>query len=372
MKFIHTADWQIGMNAAHAGAVAARVREERFSAAARLVEQARSLDAEFIAIAGDTFEHNAVDRVLVQRISDILAAFGRPVFIIPGNHDPFVPGSVWEHSSWNATRNVHILTEQAPVPLNSGELFPCPIYEPRSRRDPTSWIPDSRSDGIRIGLAHGTVEGVLLDEPEYPIPLDAASRKRLDYVALGHWHSETRFQGVDGAVRMGYSGTHEPCRFGERDSGYALLIEIAVPGAAPDITPIRTGGLRWDTIEREVTAPEQLRELRAEIESIADPGGRLLDLRLKGLLFAADHQELQRIQELIDARFLFGRMEYAALRPAPSDAVWIEALPEGVLRETATQLRLLAEGVGAPDGTSQAVATQALIELYNLSVEVQS
>lgn len=38
MKFLHTADWQLGMKAAHVGEVGARVREERFLAARRVVE----------------------------------------------------------------------------------------------------------------------------------------------------------------------------------------------------------------------------------------------------------------------------------------------------------------------------------------------
>jgi len=35
MKFLHTADWQIGMRAAHVGAAGTRVREERLSGRGR-------------------------------------------------------------------------------------------------------------------------------------------------------------------------------------------------------------------------------------------------------------------------------------------------------------------------------------------------
>ena len=34
MRFVHTADWQIGMRAAHVGGAGPRVREERLAAAA--------------------------------------------------------------------------------------------------------------------------------------------------------------------------------------------------------------------------------------------------------------------------------------------------------------------------------------------------
>ena len=66
LRFIHTADWQIGMKAAHVGAVGQIVRAERLEAASRVVEAATNHRADFIMLAGDTFEDNAVDRVLVQ------------------------------------------------------------------------------------------------------------------------------------------------------------------------------------------------------------------------------------------------------------------------------------------------------------------
>jgi len=374
MKFVHTADWQIGLKAAHAANAATRIREERFKAAERLVEQARQTGAEFIVVAGDTFEHNAVDRILVQRTADILAGFGRPVFIIPGNHDPLVPGSVWGHPAWKASPDLRVLREAAPVPIEDGEILPCPLYEARSRGDPTSWIPSASSGRVRIGLAHGTVEGILPDEPEYPIPRDTAARTGLDYLALGHWHSETQFADPDGVVRMAYSGTHETAKFGERDSGNALLVEIAQPGAAPVITRLRTGGFRWEALVRELGAAGDLRELRASIEAFENPDSTLLDVRLSGLLFADDQDELARIRELIAARFVFGRVDETALRPAPGDVLWIERLPEGILRDTVARLRDLAEPAYAgerPADATPAMAARALMELYVLAAGVR-
>jgi len=64
MKFLHTADWQIGMKAAALGDAGARVREERLAAGRRVVEAAKSHHVDFVLVAGDLFEDNAVDRVL--------------------------------------------------------------------------------------------------------------------------------------------------------------------------------------------------------------------------------------------------------------------------------------------------------------------
>ncbi|MFA5786293.1 MAG: hypothetical protein WDA71_04790 [Actinomycetota bacterium] len=76
MRFLHTADWQTGMKAAHVGGAAARVRDERLLSAQRAVHLAKDNSAEFVVVAGDTFEDNGVDRVLVQKVADTLASFG--------------------------------------------------------------------------------------------------------------------------------------------------------------------------------------------------------------------------------------------------------------------------------------------------------
>lgn len=82
MKFVHTADWQIGMRAAHVGANAFKIRNARFTAAERVVAIARDRGADAILVTGDTFEDNAEQTTDIQRVSDILASFGGPVYII--------------------------------------------------------------------------------------------------------------------------------------------------------------------------------------------------------------------------------------------------------------------------------------------------
>ncbi|MBI3799521.1 MAG: DNA repair exonuclease, partial [Deltaproteobacteria bacterium] len=268
MKFLHTADWQIGMKAVHVGPVGQRVRDERLAAAHRVIQAARRANAEFILVAGDTFEDNGVDRVLIQKVADILAEFGRPVYVIPGNHDPLVPGSVWEHPAWRSHGQVHILMQAEPVQIPGGVLYPCPAREKRSAWNPTAWINTDGTQGVRVGLAHGTIEGVFHEEPDYPIPRDAVARTGLDYLALGHWHSTGLYSVPDGSVRMAYSGTHEPTKFGERDSGNVLLVEIAETGAPPVVTSVRTGGLHWTVIEESLREPGDLARVRAEIEAL--------------------------------------------------------------------------------------------------------
>ena len=373
MKFLHTADWQLGLKAAHVGGAGARVREERLVSLSRVAEAAQNHSVDFILIAGDTFENNGVERTLVQKAVDILSNFKIPVYLIPGNHDPLIPGSVWEHPSWESTNKVTILRREEPVSIPGGILYPCPVREKYSHKDPTDWIRASDAEGIRIGVAHGTVEGIQQEEPDYPIPRDAAIRAALDYLALGHWHSTATYPALDGAVRMAYSGTHEATKFGERDSGNVLIVDIPSPGTPPKITPVHTGNLSWHTIDEDIRESGDLLRIRSQIESIEIPASTLVELHINGLLFAEDRGEIDRINEILSSRFLFGHLDASGVRPSPEDEKWVSNLPPGILRNAATRLRELADPHFAgerPQGASPEVASRALLELYALVTEV--
>jgi len=372
MKFLHTADWQIGMKASHVGEAGGRIRDERIKTVKKIINVAKDNNAEFIIISGDTFEDNAIERVLVQRIADILSSSNLPVFIIPGNHDPSTPGSVWEHPVWKTCDNVRVLTEAKAVEVLGGILYPCPVCEKRSGKDPTAWIKASGESGIQVGMAHGTVEGIHQEEPDYPILRDAAVRAGLDYLALGHWHSTTTYEDNHGMIRMAYSGTHETTKFGERDSGNVLLVEIPDRGSSPVLTPVHTGSFQWRVIEVDIRLPGDLSGLRERIEEIEKPDTTILDIRMSGLLVSEERDEIARIQEILSSRFLFGHVGASDVKPSPDDENWIANLPPGIIRETGAILRELSDpnfSGKCPNWASPEVASRALIELYALISE---
>ena len=364
MRFLHTADWQVGMKATGLGAAGDVVREERLSAGQRVIDAAKENNVDFIVLAGDNFEDNAVKRLLVQRVADILTAFPGPVYVTPGNHDPLVPGSVWEHPAWGSASNIHILGEEKPTEVPGGILYPCPAFEKHSRKNPTAWIAESMKGEsgkqIRIGVAHGTVEGIHQEEPDYPVPRDAPAQAGLDYLALGHWHSYATYTDSNGAVRMAYSGTNETTKFGERDSGQSLIVEIASPGAPPRITSVRTGRLNWKTLEKEIHETGNLKAMRKEVESLADTDRTLVRVILFGLLAADERSELEHIEQILESRFLFGNLDASGLQPSPEDDGWIDGLPAGLIRDAATRIR-------NASGISPEVSARALMELYSIA-----
>ncbi len=369
VRFIHTADWQIGMKAVHVGAAGDRVRAARLDAARNVVEAARRNDASFILLAGDTFEDNAVDRVLVQRVVDTLRSSPVPVFVLPGNHDPLVPGSILESEAFaSAGSRVRVLRTSDPVEVAGAVLFPCPLRAKHGRSDPTSTIPKERGATIRVGLAHGTLRaaGVEADD-DFPIEADAAEVRGLDYLALGHWHSYFTAKSADGAVRAAYSGTHEQTKFGEEKSGHALVVTIERPGAAPRLEPIRTGLLRWEHLTRDLHSPGDVDRLVRDLDRVSEPDRTLIAVTLRGALPAAGLASLARIEDLLKARFLFGRLDASTVTPSPTDESWVDELPPGPPRAAARRLLAIATGGEVDAAAPRVVAREALARLYALA-----
>lgn len=337
MRFLHTADWQMGQSAAQLGHRAAAVRLARMSAARRVMALAAENAVDFIIAAGDIFEHNGVSRDLVHQIAQLWGSCGRPVYVVPGNHDPAGPGSVWENACWNQYPNIQMLDRAAPVAIAGGTLFPCPVAESYSSADPTSWIYSAAGSGIRIGIAHGSVEDDPNREHSHPISRQAAALGTLDYLALGHYHSQAQYADGEGAVRMAYCGTPEPTRFGERESGTALLVEIRSRGSAPQVSVLSTAELTWKQMRREIVTPGQLRELLTELEALAKPEKTLLDCTLEGTLFACEQDVLAELEGMGE-RFCFVRLNLDQLQPESDIQAWVRDMPSGYLRQAMEKL----------------------------------
>lgn len=364
LRFIHTADWQIGMKAAGVGLASKMVREARFASLQTILNLAAERSVSLMLVTGDVFEDNAVDRVLVKRVGEMLSRFAGQVFIIPGNHDPLTPGSVWEHRIWNDSPNIQVIRDAKPIYLDNAVLYPCPLHEKYSSRNPVSWIQAEEGGVPAVGLAHGNVEGAADVSADYPIPRDAAQRTGLDFLALGHWHSFSSYPDNSGVVRMSYSGSHETTKFGERDSGSVSLVEIRERGAVPNIETLRTGRLSWLTLDRILENAGDLAKVVEEIQSLSCAETTLVRVRLNGLLFASDRHDLTALEEALATLPMHGALSLEDLIPAPEDDSWIESLPMGPLRETAVQLKEIA--TQSRTAEEKSIGSQALVQLFEI------
>jgi DNA repair exonuclease SbcCD nuclease subunit len=327
----------------------------------------RRVDAVFLA--GDTFEDSNVPREVVRRIADLLGASSAPVFVLPGNHDPLVPKGVFDHLAWEDARpNVTVLRDRAMIAIGDADVFPCPLLRANSVEDPLAALPSPTGprNRIRIGIAHGSLTGAAApdDDITEDFPMDRAHARRawLDYLALGHWHSQS-VHDVDGVPRIAYSGTHEPTKFGE--NGGCVIVTVDAPGAAPGIERVPCAELEWRQRTETLSASGDLEVIRRGIEA-EPPDSRarvLLDLKLEGTISVAEHERLADLESLLPNRFLHARLRRDKLRLLPADDRWVETLPSGAPRATARALVAQA----AKAGREAEVAARALAMLFEVA-----
>jgi len=357
VKFLHSADWQMGMQALQAGEKAKEVRAKRFETAARVAALAKREAVDFVLLAGDLFEHHDVDDVVVRKTVAVLNDFAPiPVFVLPGNHDPLVAGGVWDRQRWqDVGKHVRLLREPTEVLVQDDvALYPSPLTQKQSRLDPTAWIPPrgEADRRIRIGIAHGALD-VLPEDVNFPIAPTRAAEVGLDYLALGDWH------GFRQSGRTVYPGTMEQTSFSEKDPGNVVVVEIAHAGAEPVVSKHRVGQLVWSEHRptlQDVTDVENLRTLLIQTGPQATPLSSQI-LRVTPQIAPEASPvvltELQSLRkELIEGACFIDWPEEALALAAAADVV----LPEGVLADVDFDLAAILGGK-IPEGPGREMAS---------------
>lgn len=299
VKFIHTSDWQIGMKGSGLGTAGDLVRKIRIESIANIFKAAQTNKVDFVLIAGDIFEHNLVSLEDVSSVIKIFNQFSNiPIFLLPGNHDNIGPGSVYERDIFKRVEHLRILDSSSPLTIDGVTIHPNPvysIYNPKYKE--TNFECVKEVPGIHIGIAHGSLLGEFHETGEIDLPIDrrCVDASGLDYLALGHWHSQKIFEDESGVPRIAYSGTHEQTKYDENLAGYCLLVEIDSKGSNPKITPIKCGLLSWVSLKtdiRDKLSVQQLDELLKNNKNID-----LIRIELNGEIDIIDYYNIEKILE---------------------------------------------------------------------------
>jgi DNA repair exonuclease SbcCD nuclease subunit len=287
MRFIHTADWQLGCKYSSTLRSADGLRSARLDAVKQIIAVAEKQGVDFIVAAGDLLEHNLVDNGTIEQMAHIVSSSAVPVYLLPGNHDPLMPDSPYERKPDLFKNNAHILSEQKPVSVKGGTLYPCPLKKKASREDPTLWIPPRDSkDGIRIGIAHGSAG--YSNPDDFPIDPKAAHNLQLDYLALGHWHGTKKIDD-----RTWYCGTPEPTNFGE-NPGNVLLVEVEKVSSTPAVKQLSVATHIWHTITMTLHGSVDFEILKNKISEFRNPN-TLIKVKLDGTLPQSDLMMLESL-----------------------------------------------------------------------------
>ena len=203
---VHSSDLHLGTDDSFSNA-------DSLAVLPRVLAAAAHARADVVLLAGDTFDNHRQPLEILERAAQMLRAYGDPIVILPGNHDPLTPDSVYRRAGLGDIPNVRILG----LNVEQSVIFPELELEiwGRAHTDYCDMSPlaDPRPRSTRWQLA--AAHGHYVDESRDPNRMIGSwliHREELlatgaDYVALGHWNQATPVG--NGEVIAYYSGSPE-------------------------------------------------------------------------------------------------------------------------------------------------------------------
>lgn len=203
MRILHAAD--LHLDSAFAGLAeekAALLRQESRDILRRMVDWANDHAVDVMLLSGDLFDSDRMYSQTARTLAQALARFRGRIFLSPGNHDFYAPGSGYDAVDW--PENVHIFTSRRPQTVLLRSLNASvtgAAFTAAEEWEPFDGASFSGGDApIRLGVLHGEVTR---GESKYrAIPPAEIEKTNLTYLALGHVH---RCAGVQRAGNTAYA-----------------------------------------------------------------------------------------------------------------------------------------------------------------------
>lgn len=241
LRIIHTADIHLGARHDDLGVQAAAQRDRQFAAFRTTVDLALAEKVDLFLIAGDLFDSNVQPRRSVEKVAAELKRLATArirTVIIPGTHDVYDRTSIYRAYDLKAMSGstdrddlVTVLTPElrkVDLPALDAVVHSHVFDTKRAPVSPLQGMDAGTETGgatWRIGMVHGSIAiPGKTDHDEVVITSDEIAGSRLDYLALGHWHSTQ--QGRAGAVAYAYAGAPEAVALDQDRAGKVLLVEL--------------------------------------------------------------------------------------------------------------------------------------------------
>ena len=289
----------MGVNAA----AARRLRSSLRECLLRILQLAQQEQADAILCGGDLYEQ---ERFAPDTASFLKSSFETvqplPIFLAPGNHDWYGPGSLYQQVDWPS--NVHIFSENRliPVELKKGCILWGAAHTGPAQHE--SFLSGFRvnQEGLHLGLFHGSDSSWLAQQGETkighaPFTSEEIVGSGLSHAFLGHYHAPKD------APAYTYPGNPQPLTFGEQGERGAVLATVFEDGrlerrrlpvaqtafsdVAVDITGIRTTLQIRERIAAEIEGRTGIARITVYGEMPADLDLQLADLKPDSTLLDA-------------------------------------------------------------------------------------
>ena len=263
IRFLHAADLHLdsAFSALKPRQAAARRRESR-ELLSRLAEYVNSRGIDLVLLPGDLLESQRPFRETVEALAEALGRMNARVFIAPGNHDPYLPGSLWQTVEW--PENVHVFERNAlqavELPELNAVIYGAAFVGNEQSHSLLADFSALRDGRIHIGVLHGEVDAG--EERYNPLRREEIAASGLDYLALGHIHKRAEPMRY-GRTLCTWPGCLEGRGFDE--TGEKGFYEGTVSPTGVEVTFVPFAQRRYEVLKVDVTGQPPLAAVEAAL-----------------------------------------------------------------------------------------------------------
>ena len=286
LRIFHGADFHLDtpFGPADFGTPAQR-RDQLRRAAEELLD--RAADCDLVLLAGDIFDAPRVYPESTKLLSRVFERLALPVFIAPGNHDPYGPDSPWARCTW--PDNVHIFSSSQVQAVDLPDLGTTVYgagFTGSQAKDLLAGFFVRDPDRLNVMVLHG--DATSAESIYNGISTGQIADSGLDYLALGHLHAPSGLIRA-GAVFYAWPGCLLGRDFGETGQKGAYLVQVDKSGCA--LTFLQSPGPRWECMSCQA-AGDAAAAVRAAVAAVR-PGDHLR-LTVTGFAAPFDPAELAK------------------------------------------------------------------------------
>ena len=182
IRLLHTADLHIGSDV---------YADDALRGLEAVLAAARQREVDAMLIAGDLFDNKRASDATVDKVFADLGALGKPVVVLPGNHDTLLT-TAWK--SRLLPSNVSLMrtdgADMVMVETLGLAVWGRPVYDHHPGNRPMAGVPPRPEGCWYVPMAHGLfMDGPIDEFRSSPITTAEIANADCDYVALGHVHA---------------------------------------------------------------------------------------------------------------------------------------------------------------------------------------
>lgn len=334
IKILHTGDLHIGREykkqEQENREIAKKYRQARVQALENIVQIANEENCNYLIIAGDLYDKKEISLSLQKEVCSILNGYEGTVLVLPGNHDYYEgeDDKLWSRFLEFAGDNIIFARENKEIEIGEICFYPCICHDRYSQENALGWLKEekkygenieqnvslSRKDQIRIGIAHGALEGLSYDKERKYYYMTRAELEgcQMDLWLIGHTHIPYPNQEEMVGERILNAGTHQQTDIADRAEGSVFLVEIPAEFSKErekisekiHVRKIPTSVIHFEKREINLVHGESLQEKIEKSIQGMERENTTLRLIISGTALEEEYEQRQSIYRSYEEQFL--------------------------------------------------------------------